>query len=56
VGLMPGSASFAVQSFGAGSVSPATLPWASGWTLQILVSSAPGTTASGDLFTIEIID
>jgi hypothetical protein len=55
-GFKPTSAVSQVAPFASQSVSPATLPWASGWTLQIDVLADTGVTADGDLFTVEILD
>jgi hypothetical protein len=55
-GLVPGSSPNTTQPFGMQSVSPATLPWASGWTLEVSVATNAGFNTFGTSFTVELLD
>ena len=55
-GLVPGSSPNTIQPLGMQSVSPATLPWASGWTLEISVATNAGSNTFGTSFTVELLD
>jgi len=55
-GLLPeNNTQGTVGALAAQSVSPATLPWASGWTLAFTVLSPTTTTMYGATFTVEIL-
>jgi hypothetical protein len=55
-GIRPGSSQNTLAPVGYQSVSPATLPWASGWTLEVFVQAATGVIEEGCSFTVEILD
>lgn len=55
-GLRPGSSTNTLGPLGFQSVSPAVLPWTTGWTLQIRVFADIGVQIEGCLFTVEILD
>lgn len=55
-GIRPGSSENTVAPIGYQSVSPATLPWASGWTLELAVYADTGVKEEGCSFTVEILD
>lgn len=54
-GLMPGAS---VNTFAPVAIANTgvTLPWGTGWTLQVQVSANTGVTVFGDLFTVEILN
>jgi hypothetical protein len=55
-GIRPETTYSSLGSFGGQTVSPATLPWSTGWTLEIQVFADTGVPIDGDLFTVEILD
>lgn len=55
-GIRPGSAQNTLGPLGFQSVSPAILPWTSGWTLKIGVIASVGIKEEGSSFTVEILN
>jgi hypothetical protein len=54
-GLVPGSTNNSVQAVGYTTVAPATLPWATGWTIEIGFQSNY-IAAYGETFAVEILN
>lgn len=54
-GLMPGASAYTVKPFGYQNV-PVSLPWSSGWTLQIAVWADSGVKELGFGFTVEVLN